>query len=141
MTTLESRFRSKVDRRGPDECWKWTGYRFWDGYGGLRSDLAVGGGRLIRAHRLAYELLVGPIPDGMVIDHLCRNRWCVNPAHLEPVTVRENNLRGVSSAARLARRTHCDYGHLFDEANTRWYQKPGKKRPCRVCRACKRAVA
>src|SRR6266496_2265386 len=91
---LVTRFWAKVDRSGGSRaCWLWTGKTGRDGYGRI----GLGGrGALVRvrAHRFAYELLIGPIPDGLQIDHLCRVRHCVNPAHLEPVTQRENILRG-----------------------------------------------
>ncbi len=87
----------------------------------------------MRAHRFAYELLVGPIPDGLVIDHLCRVRHCVNPAHMEPVTRWENTLRGGSFSAVAARQTHCVNGHPFDEENTHV-----DRRGFRRCRACNR---
>jgi len=80
-----------------------------------------------RVHRLAYELLVGPIPEGLVLDHTCRVTRCVNPAHLEPVTFKENVLRGDSMSARWARRTHCDAGHDLAEDRA-----AGRKR-CRLC--------
>lgn len=101
------------------------------GYGRIKRP----GGRsgMMPAHRAAYELRVGPIPPGMVIDHLCRNRACINPEHLEVVTNRENILRGVSSAAQRARKTHCPKGHPYDEANT--YIRPTTgNRECRSCR-------
>lgn len=90
----------------------------------------AGRGRL--AHRAAYELLVGPIPDGLTLDHLCRRPACVNPEHLEPVTQRENNLRAPNqlTAINLAK-THCPRGHPYDEVNT--YHMPNGGRDCKVC--------
>jgi len=87
-------------------------------------------GRL--AHRAVYEALVGPIPKGLSLDHLCRNRACVNPEHLEPVSLVENVMRGVSPHAVNARKTHCAHGHAFTAENT--YMVRGE----RVCRACGR---
>lgn len=106
-------------------CWQWTGH-LDDGYGHIRVNNKQG-----QAHRFSYEQFRGPIPDGMEIDHLCRNRACVNPAHLEAVTSVVNTLRGESFAARNARKTHCPSGHPYDDANTRI-----DKRGSRVCRAC-----
>jgi hypothetical protein len=86
------------------------------------------------AHRAVYEMEVGPIADGLEIDHLCRNRGCVNPAHLEPVTHKENVLRGATVPGLNAVKTHCLRGHEFDEENTRHIARNGR----RVCRACMR---
>lgn len=115
-------------RRTPD-CWEWVGSRSQDGYGvvTIRDPRKVGR----YAHRVVYEALVGPIPEGLTIDHLCRNRGCVNPDHLEPVTVRENTLRGVGPTAINARKDRCVRGHLFASAKitgTGW----------RRCEECKR---
>lgn len=123
--TPEERFWAKVDRRGPTDCWVWTGAKS-NGYGQLRNM-----GKLVQAHRFAYEVEVGPIPDGFELDHLCRNRACVNPAHLEPVDHRTNVLRGVGPSAVHAQKTSCVHGHPFDEANTRL--RPNGKRECRAC--------
>lgn len=84
----------------------------------------------VYAHRIAYQLLVGPIPEGMQLDHLCRNRRCVNPDHLEPVTHAENVRRGLSGAY-LRARTHCPKGHPYDQANT--YVSNSGSRNCRAC--------
>lgn len=116
----------------PGGCWQWTGYLMPNGYAQFSRN-----GRKQYAHRVAYEFVHGPIPDGLVIDHLCRNRGCANPAHLEAVTQRTNILRGVGFVARRARQTHCIRGHAFDTANT--YRKPNGTRQCRACR--RRAAA
>jgi hypothetical protein len=87
--SLAERFWAKVDRRGPNECWPWVGAKLQHGYGHLKV-----GDSYPPAHRVAYELLVGLIPEGLQIDHLCRNRACCNPAHMEPVTPLENTRRG-----------------------------------------------
>lgn len=106
-------------------CWLWHRLR-GDGYIQLTRS-----GRSVYAHRWYYELYVDPIPDGMELDHLCRVRHCVNPAHLEPVTPAVNTLRGLSPSARFARATHCVNGHPFDAANT---VVTPKQRVCRTCR-------
>jgi hypothetical protein len=125
-TSLADRLWSKVDiGNSPAGCWIWTGALAW-GYGriGERS------GRIVPAHRVMYELCIGPIPDGLQLDHLCREPGCVNPLHLEPVTTRENILRGIGACARNAQVTHCPHGHPFDEENTR---HKVKGRDCREC--------
>ncbi len=88
-----------------------------------------------RAHRLVYEVLVKPIPSGMQIDHLCRKRPCINPLHLEPVTARQNQLRGLTVAARHAAQTHCQDGHPFDFLNTQ--VNAAGHRHCRECHRIK----
>lgn len=95
--------------------------------------LASIAGRHVWAHRATYEAFVGPIPPGLQIDHLCRNRACLNPAHMEAVTQHENWIRGMSPFAVHARKTACIHGHAFDEANT--HITPAGRRCCRRCRA------
>lgn len=115
-------------------CWEYLG-NTWKGYGQFGVQVAPGVWKKRKAHRVAYELLVGPIPEGMQIDHLCRNPRCVNPAHLEPVTNRENGLRGVSPAAIHARKTHCVNGHEFTPENTMVTTSEAgwQHRECRQC--------
>ena len=121
------RFWAKVDLSAPGGCWVWTAGKTSRGYGSFK--LAA---RQVPAHRVAYESLVGPVPPGRELDHLCRVRACVNPAHMEPVTHRENVLRGAGLAALHATKTKCPEGHPYDEANT--YVNPNGGRECRSCR-------
>ena len=93
-------------------CWLWVGAITDNGYGSFWAD-----GRSHRAHRFAYAQFVGPIPSGLTLDHLCRNRICVNPKHLEPVTDRENILRGVGPTAFNAKKTRCIHGHELTPEN------------------------
>lgn len=129
------RFWDRVNKGS--SCWEWTGRRQREGYGTLG---------IRKAHRMSYELHIGPIPDGLEIDHLCRNRACVRPDHLEAVTHQENVLRGVGAPARLARRTHCINGHPFTPQST-WLSSAWKGRRCRICatmlrrRLCRRCRA
>lgn len=129
MKTVAERFWPRIDKTST--CWLWTGAKQSAGYGHLYVE-----GRTHLAHRLAYETLVGPVPDGLVLDHLCRVHHCVNPAHLEPVTLAENFRRGVglerAAAAKLAK-THCKHGHEYTPENTRLNWKGA-----RVCRECAR---
>ena len=122
------RFWDKVAKGSGDECWLWTGRLGDRGYVRFQVD-----GRLIQVHRFAYELLVGPIPVGLTIDHLCRVRHCVNPSHLEPVTVQENLMRGESPPALNARKTHCPQNHPYDSSNPK-----RDNRGRRVCIECRR---
>lgn len=134
------RFWSKVDMLNPPKselmhlggCWTWTGKpRKEDGYGQFRL-----GNRVVKAHKFGYEHVVGPVPDGLVLDHLCRNRICIRPGHLEPVTIGENTIRGRAAEvnrARHAARTHCSAGHELTPENTRHVNAGGRR--CRTCLA------
>lgn len=114
-------------------CWLWLGTVNDNGYGviGIR-------GRRRKAHVIVYESLVGLVPVGLELDHLCRTRCCVNPRHLEAVTTRTNLLRGDGMAARQARKTHCQFGHPFDAENTRLYTRRDGRGTMRVCVTCAR---
>lgn len=126
--TLEERFWPKVVRRSSG-CWVWAGSRNKGGYGHL--GLPPNGQRQGMAHRVAYELLVGPIPDGLELDHLCRYTSCVNPAHLQPVTHKINIERATWACAKAHRaKTHCPQGHPYSGDNLAMY---GGKRCCRTC--------
>lgn len=130
--TEAERFRPKVELQ-PDGCKIWTAALNPGGYGVFGV-----GGKTVYAHRWAYEHEVGPIPDGLTLDHLCRNRACVEVTHLEPVTRGKNVLRGVGLAAQNARKTHCLRGHEFTPENT--YTRLGGKRQCRQCRRARDAA-
>lgn len=133
----EMRFWQKVCLG--EGCWEWLASRYPEGYGVFRIGSRLDGSyRTIPAHRFAYELLRGAIPDGFHLDHLCRNPGCVNPWHLEVVTGEENMQRGLSLQKKMgtyvnaqSRKTHCPQGHSYDERNT--YVNRQGKRECRTC--------
>lgn len=125
ISVLLARFWVRVEKG--DGCWLWHGTRC-DGYGHFR-----GHGKSRGAHRIAYELLIGPVPEGLELDHLCRNRGCVNPAHLEPVTHEENWRRGQSFSAVNAQKTHCPHGHEYTPENTYRSASHPRSRRCRQC--------
>lgn len=113
----------------PGGCWVWTGSRDPNGYGQIAVD-----GRPRKAHRVAYAALVGPIPDGLQLDHLCRVRACVNPDHLEPVTLRENVARGTGKAAVVLRTGRCQRGHDMSPGSPNAHVCPDGGRYCRACK-------
>lgn len=130
---LMVRLWSKVDQNGQipvyrldlGPCWIWTAGRNSDGYGHLKVS-----GHMVDAHRFTYELLVGSIPPGLELDHLCRVRLCVRPSHLEPVPHEVNVKRG-KSGWNWREKTHCPQGHPYDASNTYVHQGA---RHCRTCR-------
>jgi HNH endonuclease len=127
---MRLRFWSKVDKCAPNGCWQWIGRLSYAGYGQFYV-----GDRCFRPHRTSYEWERGPIPDGLELDHLCRNRGCVNPDHLEAVTHKENVRRGRALEVMLARKravTHCPKGHPYEGDNL-WTNSRGH-RWCKTCR-------
>ena len=121
--------QTKIKRQisiAPTGCWHWIGYLDRSGYGRTHH-----GGKQCSTHRLSYISFRGAIPEGLCLDHLCRNPRCCNPHHLEAVTPKENTLRGISFSAVNARKTHCIHGHSLALQNV--YRQGGKRRQCRKC--------
>lgn len=132
LSTLD-RVLLRIDFTGP--CWEWQGFLGSDGYPQISVRVDGRQRTTMKPYRILWEELVGPIPDGLTIDHLCRNIVCCNPDHLEPVTQWVNSRRGYGLAGMNARKTHCPQGHPYDEANT--MRSPDGL--VRICRACKQA--
>lgn len=124
--TLPIRFWQKVEMT--DGCWLWTGAN-----SGCRGPYGViwDGTRRVRAHRYSYEAAYGPIPAGLVLDHLCRTPLCVRPSHLEPVTQAENILRGDAPGPKAIRLNRCKHGHEYTPENTLW--RGDGHRECKTC--------
>ena len=131
MPTTEQRFLAKVAIPNANGCMLWLGATDGTGYGQLRvGSMKDGTRRMMPAHRFSYELWVGPIPGGLQLDHTCRVHLCVAPHHLEPVTQRENLMRGETIVARYASRSQCGNGHKYTIESTYWH---GHIRKCRIC--------
>lgn len=124
-SAAKDRFWANVHKT--EGCWVWVGYMGQYGYGRFYVNRTR-----VPAQRFAYELLVGPIPEGLMLDHLCRNRACVNPKHLEPVSGRDNTLRGTGLTAQNAKKAHCPAGHPYDLFNTS-HDRAGSRK-CKECR-------
>jgi hypothetical protein len=132
------KFWALVDKNGPlpenrpelGPCWLWTGTITGTGYGKFHMQ-DQGKMRQLPAHRLTYQALRGPIPEGLDLDHLCRVRKCVNPWHAEAVSRRINVLRGVGLTAQNAAKTHCPQGHAYTDGNI--YRIAGNGRRCKLC--------
>lgn len=123
LEEAQADFWSRVDK---GECWIWTGARFRQGYGRFKH-----WGRDTVAHRFSYEWEVGAVPEGLELDHLCKNKGCVRPSHLEAVTASVNQRRTNSPVAKNASKTHCVRGHALSGTNV--YRKSNGGRGCREC--------
>lgn len=134
---VEERISKKYVVNEETGCWEFTGSRSWQGYGQIRGSGPKA--RMFQAHRISYEIHRGPIPDNLVLDHLCVNPCCINPSHLQIVTRAENTRRAANAGANFGAhnrgKKHCPHGHDYDEENTVWYK--GTRR----CRACAKVHA
>lgn len=129
--------RIRAKSQANDDCWEWLGTRFNTGYGAIRlGTVAAGTANTYLTHRVAYQILVVDLPKELKLDHLCRNRICWNPGHLDPVTDRVNTERGNSHVPLNLLKTHCPQGHPYSGDNL--YQRPGSTH--RICRACNVAM-
>lgn len=126
MSALRERFMQNVSPEPQSGCWLWLGRDNGEGYGRFCYDAQDR-----YAHRVAYELFCGPIQAGQTIDHLCRVRCCVNPSHLEVVSIGTNVLRGAGVTARFAKQTHCKRGHQLTSDNIS--NNPTRGRECKTC--------
>jgi len=127
--TMKQRILKRIEIDS-NQCWNWTSYLMKNGYGviGIKINRIKSSWL---AHRISYLCFIGDIPEGYTLDHLCRNRGCVNPKHLEPTTLQENHKRGENPQTINSRKTHCIRGHSLENA---YIEKQNGKRHCNVCR-------
>lgn len=126
---IREAFWRKVNKT--EACWIWTGSANEKGYGQVWRGNFTDKRTMQNAHRFSYEILVGPIPEGLELDHLCKNRLCVNPTHLEPVTHKENLARGNTLGAINSKKTHCSRGHELSQENILKRSRGGRE--CKIC--------
>ena len=125
------RIDARYDKPGIDKCWVWTGYLDSHGYGYANVGYVNGKQKMIGTHRAMYELYIGQIPLNLTVDHLCRNRACGNPKHMQILTFSEN----LKIKNANAKKTHCPHGHEYTDENT-YYGKQSNGGPQRQCRTC-----